>query len=241
MANPNKRIAIVVSNTDRFEASGYRTGLWLGELVEFWNEGERAGIDMEIVSPKGGYVPIDPVSLLVPGLSESLLIPTSVSKWHKDAASMDRLESTAALSDVNADRYDAIYLTGGHGTMFDFRRSTELVELIARLYEDGKIVSAVCHGPSRLLDVTLSDGTPLLQGKKVTGFSWKEEILARRNKVAPFNLQKELTKRGADYSKASVPFMCNVVEDGRLITGQNPMSAKGVGAAVVAQLNGVES
>src|SRR5699024_3000563 len=108
-----------------------------------------------------------------------------------------------------------------------------LLSLTAEFYEKAKIVSSVCQGPSGLLNVKLSDGEYLVKGKNVTGFSWTEEKLAKRHKVVPFNLEAELIKRGANYSKAILPFNSHIVVDGLLVTGQNPKSAKRVGKAVV--------
>ena len=120
--------------------------------------------------------------------------------------------------------------------MFDFPQSQPLAELTAKFYETGKIVSAVCHGPCGLLEVNLSNGQPLVKGKDVTGFSWTEEVVAKRDHAVPFSLEEELKKRGGRYSKALIPFKSYVVEDGLLITGQNPGSAYAVGQAVVRKL-----
>jgi putative intracellular protease/amidase len=108
--------------------------------------------------------------------------------------------------------------------------------LTAAFFEAGKVVSAVCHGPSGLPEVMLSGDEYLISGKRVTGFSWKEEELARREKTVPYNLEEELRKRGANYGKSSIPFKSYVAEDGLLITGQNPASASAVGEVVVKKL-----
>lgn len=148
---------------------------------------------------------------------------------------MDLLGDTRKVAEVNVEDYDAIYFTGGHGVMFDFR-GDELGALTARFFETDRIVSAVCHGPAGLLNVPLSTGEPLVKNKNVTGFSWPEEEAAQRTDAVPFSLQDELTKLGANYSRADKPFDTYVVEDGRLITGQNPGSARAVAEALVAQL-----
>jgi putative intracellular protease/amidase len=131
--------------------------------------------------------------------------------------------------------YDAIYMTGGHGVCFDFR-NPDLARLTAAFWEAGKIVSAVCHGPAGLLEVKLTGGDYLIAGKDVTGFSWNEEVKASRDDAVPYNLEEELQKRGAKYGKAWMAFSSHVVEDGNLITGQNPASAAAVGEAVVKRL-----
>ncbi|WP_406291828.1 type 1 glutamine amidotransferase domain-containing protein [Streptomyces sp. NBC_00624] len=156
-----------------------------------------------------------------------------------DRRFMDLIEDTKRISEVNVEDYDAIYLTGGHGVMFDFPRSQDLESLMAQFYETGRFVSTVCHGATGLLNVTLSDGEPLVKGKSVTGFSWPEEELANRSQVVPCNLQGELKKLGANYSTADEPFETYVVEEGRLITGQKPGSARGVAEAVVRRLTAV--
>lgn len=230
------RLLIIVTNVGEYEKVGYRTGLWLGELTHFWDVGEEAGFQMDIASPGGGYVPIDPESLMIQELGHSLGLDGKVHQRYADRAFMDRLACTSSVAEIDPDGYDAIYLTGGHGVCFDFPRSAELAQLIARFYESGRIVSAVCHGPAGLLEARLASGDYLIRGKAITGFSWREEVLARRTDAVPFKLEDELQKRGAMYSKAAIPFARNVVVDGRLITGQNPASAQAVGKAVVRQL-----
>ena len=232
----SKKVLIVVSNTAEFEKVGYRTGLWLSELTHFWDVLEKAGLSMDIASPAGGYVPIDPESLLMPELIQMTGLKDAVNKRYEDRAFMNQLKNTQSVADADVDQYDAIYLTGGHGVMFDFANNEPLTQLIAEFYENNKIVAAVCHGPCGLLNVKLSNGNYLIKDKKLTGFSWKEEQLAKRDHAVPFRLQDELTQRGAHYEKALIPFTENVVEDGLLITGQNPKSAHAVGQAVLSRL-----
>ena len=236
MSKPAAKVLVVVTNADRYEKVGYRTGLWLGELTHFYDVLSEAGIAIEIASPTGGKIPIDPESLLFSNLGESMGIEGPVSKRYADREFMKLLDDTRSLDSVSADDYAAIYLTGGHGTMFDFPTSAVLGRLLVSMYTAGKIVSAVCHGPAGLLGATLADGAPLLKGKRVTGFSWAEEKLAKRDEAVPFSLEDELRARGAEYDKALVPFAPHVIEDGVLVTGQNPNSARGVGEKVVALL-----
>ena len=235
MAVINK-ILIIVTNAGEFEKVGLRTGLWLGELTHFWGAAEAAGYQMDIASPSGGKIPIGPESLVMTELGAAVGLKGDLGRRYEDRAFMNLLDNTPKVSDVDPAAYDAIYMTGGHGVMFDFPNSAPLAELTARLYESGKVVSAVCHGPCGLLEVRLSTGDYLVKGKKVTGFSWNEEIVAKRTHAVPFNLERELKRRGGKYEKALVPFKSHVVEDGRLITGQNPGSAKDVGKAVVKKL-----
>lgn len=229
MAKTN-RILIIATNVDEFEKVGFRTGLWLSELTHFWDVAEEAGFQMDIASPSGGKIPLDPESLMLKALGVG-----DTGKRYEDRIYMNRLENTLKVSDIDPAAYDAIYLTGGHGVMFDFK-NPDLAQLVAAFHESDKIVSAVCHGPTGLLEVKLSNGEYLVNGKKVTGFSWKEEVIAKRDNAVPFNLEAELEKRGAKYSKAFLPFSEHVVEDGLLITGQNPGSAQEVGKAVTSRL-----
>jgi putative intracellular protease/amidase len=231
----SNRILIVVTNVGEYEKVGYRTGLWLGELTHFWDVAEEAGFAIDIASPAGGYVPIDPESLMAQETAHMIGIETAVQKRYQDRAFMDQLRDTRKVSEVNPSNYDAIYLTGGHGVMFDFT-DEGLAKKVADFFEADKIVSAVCHGPGGLLNVRLSTGEYLLKGRKATGFSWREEELAKRAEAVPFNLEEEMKKRGAQYEKSMLPYTAHVVEAGRLITGQNPKSARGVGEAVVRQL-----
>lgn len=232
----SQRILVVVTNVDQFEKVGFRTGLWLGELVHFLDVLEEAGYQLEIASPAGGKVPIDPESVMKSELGAAVGWKDAVGKRYEDRKFMDLLEETAEISSRDPAQYDAIYLTGGHGVMFDFPTSRGLADLIARFHGAGKVVSAVCHGPSGLLEAKLGSGEYLIRDREVTGFSWKEEGLANREQAVPFNLEEELQRRGAKYEKNALPFVAHVVEDGLLITGQNPASAKEVGEAVLRRL-----
>ncbi|MDX3310038.1 type 1 glutamine amidotransferase domain-containing protein [Streptomyces sp. NPDC054884] len=229
--SPTKRILIIVTSTGEYEKVGYRTGLWLGELTHFYDVAEQAGYELTVASIEGGPVPLDPESL-----AHNVLSDLGTDKRYADRAFMDTLRDVVAVSEVDVDDYDAIYLTGGHGVMFDFHQSRPLETLIARFFDSGRIVSAVCHGPCGLLDVTLSDGEPLVKGRNVTGFSWREEELAQRADAVPYSLEDRLKELGAKYSVAAKPFDTHVVEDDRLITGQNPGSARAVAEAVVRRL-----
>lgn len=229
---PTNKILIIVTNVGEYEKVGYRTGLWLGELTHFWDVAEEAGFALEIASPDGGLIPIDPESL-----AHDVLAELGTDRRYADRAFMDLLDDTKPISAVDVAEYDGVYFTGGHGVMFDFRRD-DLGALTARFFSSGRVVSAVCHGPCGLLNVPLEDGTPLARGRKLTGFSWHEEELAQRDDAVPYSLEDELRKLGAEYSVAEQPFATHVVRDGRLITGQNPGSAKAVAEAVVAELRG---
>ena len=223
------KILILVTNQGEYEKFGMRTGLWLSELTHFYDYAEANGFTLELASPSGGHVPIDPESL-----AEDVLDDTTMARY-RDRDFMNLLRNTRTVTEVDVEDYDTIYFTGGHGTMFDFT-GDDLGAVTGSFYESGRVVSAVCHGPAGILNVTLSDGTAMICGKNVTGFSWPEEVLAQRDDAVPFSLQEALVKAGANYSTADKPFDTYVVEDGLLITGQNPGSAHAVAQAVVAKL-----
>lgn len=225
-----KRIINVVTNVSHYDDPSHPTGLWLSELTHAWEVFEEHGFEQTLVSPAGGAVPLEPRSLKFPSFDRS------AKAWHGDPARMALLEGTASPDDIDASAYDAIYFTGGHAVMYDFPGSAGLQRLTREIFEAGGVVSSVCHGYCGLLDATLSDGSHLIAGRRMTGFAWTEEVLARVDKLVPYNAEEEAKKRGALYERAKLPFVPYVVIDGRLITGQNPVSAKATAKKVAAAL-----
>lgn len=216
----NKKALIVATNHSDFEhPKAEPTGLWLSELTHFYDEFEKAGISMDIVSPKGGKVPVDKRSL------GRWVLDSATKLRYEDAEFMALLENTKSIAEINWQEYDVLYFAGGHGAMWDFANDEALNSLTRNMYEAGKLVSAVCHGVAALQNVRLSNGELLIKGKKGTGFPYFDESLAGVGKFVPYNLQKVLKERGMIYSKAFLPLSGHTVVDGRLITGQNPNSA----------------
>lgn len=226
-----KRIIHVVTNVAHYDDPHEPTGLWLSELTHAWDHFEARGYDQVIVSPKGGPSPLEPRALKWP------LLDASAKAWLDDPDRMALLADTSRPQDIDPSRFDAIYFTGGHAVMWDFPDDAGLQALTRAVWEHGGIVSSVCHGYCGLLDVTLSDGTRLVAGKAVTGFAWSEEVVAGVSRKVPYNAEAEMKRRGARYRKALLPFLPFVVADGRLITGQNPFSAKRTAAKVAAALD----
>lgn len=215
------------TSVHRYESSGIHTGMWLGEFTHFYDTLTGAGHEVTLASVDGGAVPIDPVSLKTPVIQMG-----GTNKRYEDPEFMALLDDTPAIGEVDLAAFDGIYLIGGHGTMFDFR-TEPVARAVAHFADAGKIVSAVCHGPCGLLGVPLASGETLLHGRRATGYSWTEEKLANRTDEVPFSLEDKLRAEAGEYTKAKVPMTKHVVVDGKLITGQNPMSATGVGEAVV--------
>lgn len=215
-----KRILHVVTNVGHYDDPSHPTGLWLSELVHAWEIFEGCGCQQGIVSPQGGKSPLEPRSLKFPNYDRA------AKAWHKNPERMALLETTLNPDQVDAADYDAIYYTGGHAVMYDFPDSDGLQSITREIWERGGVVSSVCHGYCGLLNTTLSDGSLLVAGRKVTGFAWQEEVLARVDKLIPYNAEDEMKKRGAQYQKAKLPFVSYAITDGRLVTGQNPGSAR---------------
>lgn len=225
-----KRILHVVSNVSHYLDPTEPTGLWLSELTHAWDIFEAKGFEQRIVSPKGGVSPLEPRALKWP------LLDGSARAWLDDKGRMALLQSTARPQDIDPAAFDAIYFTGGHAVMWDFPDNEFLQSITRPIWERGGVVSSVCHGYCGLRNIKLSDGTLLVAGKRVTGFSWAEEILAGVTKKIPYNAEEEMKRRGARYEKALVPFVSYVVADGRLVTGQNPWSPKATAKKVAALL-----
>lgn len=226
MARDGRRVLIAL--TSSLGPLGRRpTGAWLGEISGFWREMADAGIEVEYASPRGGDPPIDPVSALLPGESKEDFVRSG---------ERQRMRNSARSVDVDPSRYDAIFFAGGHGTLWDFPSDPGLVLATEAIWRDGGVVAAVCHGPAALLAPKDPQGRALVEGRRVTGFSnFEEQLLGMPGKV-PFLLETALKERGARFEKALLPFGRLVVVEGRLITGQNPASARGVGRAVVEAL-----
>ncbi|MEV0334398.1 type 1 glutamine amidotransferase domain-containing protein [Nocardia sp. NPDC050717] len=225
-----KRILNVVTNVGHYDDPSHSTGLWLSELTHAWEVFEQNGFEQTLVSPAGGVVPLEPRSLKFPSYDKT------AKAWRADPAKMALLEQTASPEEIDSADYDAIYFTGGHAVMYDFPDSAGLQRITREIYERGGIVSSVCHGYCGLLNTTLSDGSHLVAGRKLTGFAWQEEVLARVDKLVPYNAEAEMKQRGAIYEKAKLPFVSYAVVDGNLVTGQNPGSAKETAKKVAALL-----
>lgn len=225
-----RRILHVVSNVAHYDDPAHPTGLWLSELTHAWDTFAARGWEQRLVSPKGGASPLEPRALKWP------LLDASAKAWLNDPARMALLGRTAQPDEIDAAAFDAIYFTGGHAVMWDFPDSPGLQRITRQIWEGGGIVASVCHGYCGLLNTRLSDGSLLVRDRRVTGFSWREEVLAGVTKLMPYNAEEEMKRRGARYDKALLPFVSHVVSDGRLITGQNPGSAKATAKAVAQRL-----
>lgn len=217
----SKKVLMVVTSHSDITASK-KTGIWLSEFAEAYIEFKKEGYEVTVVSPLGGKAPVDPNSVDANTPVEIL-------------GTKEILENTVKIDEVSAEGYDAIFLPGGHGTMFDLPNNSKLQILLREFYEDNKIVAAVCHGPAGLVGATLTNGQPLVAGKRVNAFTDSEEIETTMDQVMPFLLESKLRELGANF--ISTPNWSSHVEvDGNLITGQNPQSTVVVVKTVIEKL-----
>lgn len=223
-----KKILCVVTSNAVKGATGIPTGFWLSELTHPLAKFIASGISYELASTKGGKPPID---------SDSLDFNDPINqKFWNDPTFQAKLDNTLKIDDVSPSDFDAIFFAGGHGVMWDFPNNTAIADVTREIYERGGIVSAVCHGPTALVNVKISNGKYLVDGKNLAAFTNAEEQDVQATDIVPFLLESELKNHGAIHH-AAANWSNNVVTDGRLVTGQNPASAAGVGAAVVKLLN----
>lgn len=213
------RILMILTSNATMGAGGEPTGLWFEELATPYYAFIDAGAAVTLASIAGGPTPVDPRSVKPKGQNE-----TSVERFLADAPASAALADTIPLSRINADGYDAIFLPGGHGTMWDLPESDALVELLGAAWAAGKVVAAVCHGPAGLVRVEDETGAPLVKGRRVTAFSDSEEQAVGLADRVPFLLETRLRDLGAHYERAA-DFRPFAIAAGRLVTGQNPASS----------------
>lgn len=224
------KILIVATGIGAYANAILPTGLWLSELTHIYHRAKGLGCKITIASPKGGEIPVDPESL-----KPFTLDKMSKAYWN-DPEFRELLHHAQSLDEVAGRRFDCVYLAGGHGSMYDFPDNAVLQAILKTHFESGKIVSAICHGVCGLLNVGLSDGQLLVAGKKITGFSWFEETLARRKKVVPFDLEAVLKERvpinRESMDSDDFESRCRRNPD----TGQNPLSSKEMAKVVLNHL-----
>ncbi|NKJ40262.1 type 1 glutamine amidotransferase domain-containing protein [Rhizobium sp. SG570] len=218
-----KHVLFIVTNAAVIGPHNRPTGFFFAEVAHPFDVLDKAGVAVEFASPAGGWTPFD-------AYDEK----DAAQKEFRESKAFRRLNRSRRLFEVDTADYDAILIPGGLGPMVDIQRNPQVQSAIMRAWTTNKIVSAVCHGPCSLLGVDLGDGVPFVRGKKVTGFSKKEEYDYAREDV-PFELEDALTGEGAVYSSAA-NWAPHVVVDGRLITGQNPASAGPLAQELLAAL-----
>lgn len=227
MSKPAAKILIIVTTHAALGDTGRKTGLWFEELAVPYYVFTDAGAEVTVASVSGGPVPMDPRSM-----EENGKQPASVERFMNDAEAMRRIGNTPKIDETSAQGYDAVFLPGGHGAMGDLAESPALGELLTRAWADGKVVSAVCHGPAGLIRARDASGRPLVSGRQVSAFTDAEEKATGLDKVVPFALETKLRSLGAQF-RPGPNFQPQAVRDGRLVTGQNPASSERVARLVL--------
>lgn len=224
------KVLFVTTSHDILGDTGRGTGVWLEELATPYYEFKAAGAEITIASPDGGIVPLDPKS-------QSIILATpNTKRFLKDPEAMGLLSGSASLENVRAVNYDLVFVTGGHGAMWDLAENKELKQLLEAFNNLNKPIAAICHGVVSLLSLQDSLGNLLIKDKQLTGFSNTEEESASLSKVVPFLLETRLSSLGAIYSKGA-NHTSYVVADGNIITGQNPASSEEVAKKATAWIN----
>jgi putative intracellular protease/amidase len=223
-----KKVLFVVTSNDKLGNTGEKTGFWSEELAAPYYELLDKGVEITIASPLGGQPPIDPKSADPASATED------TKRFDADKALQEKLKHTLKLSTINQKDYDAVFYPGGHGPLWDLVENQNSIDLIESFYSHKKPVAFVCHAPAVLKNVKVN-GEYLVKGKKVTGFTNEEEEAVGLTKVVPFLLEDALSSNGAKFSKGP-NWQPYAVEDGLLITGQNPASSKLVAGKLLQQL-----
>ena len=220
------KVLIVLTSHNQLGNTGQNTGFWLEEFATPYYIFKDANIDITLASPDGGQPPLDPKS------DEPDFHTEATERFKGDSDAQAALANTLKLSDISPDDYDAIFYPGGHGPLWDLAEDRNSIALIEKMYASGKPVAAVCHAPAVFRHTKTPDGSFLINGKSVTGFSNSEEDAVQLSGIVPFLLEDELKAKGANYSKVD-DWHPYAITDGNLITGQNPASSDAVAKAVL--------
>lgn len=230
--NTNKKpFLFVLTSHDSLGNSHDKTGFHFSEMAEPYLILTEAGIEVELASVKGGEPPVDPGSIEDADEREQAII----TQFKNDERAVNKLVRTKTLEDVNMDDYSGVFFPGGHGTMWDFVDNPALTALVEKAWADNKILAAVCHGPAAFIDAKNGDDKPLVSGKEINSFTDEEEKKIGKDKIVPFLLETRLRARGALFQGTDCFKPCLIV-DGNFITGQNPVSARGVAQAILEKL-----
>ncbi|WP_270222218.1 type 1 glutamine amidotransferase domain-containing protein [Kosakonia cowanii] len=211
-------ILMVLTSHDTLGDTGKKTGFWLEEFAAPWYIFQDAGVEVALASPAGGQPPLDPTSDAPDAQTQD------TERFRKDEKAQQALANTLPLSSINISDYDAVFFPGGHGPLWDLAEHPISIDLIEKYWADGKPVAAVCHAPGVLRHAKKPDGTPLVQGKRVTGFTNSEEEAVGLTKVVPFLVEDSLKQAGGQFERTD-DWGVYVVTDGHLVTGQNPASS----------------
>ncbi|MEO9865185.1 MAG: type 1 glutamine amidotransferase domain-containing protein [Yoonia sp.] len=223
------KILMVLTSHDQLGDTGKKTGFWLEEFAAPYYALKDAGAEVVLASPKGGQPPIDPSS----DSEDSQTDATRRFKDDKDAQA--DLADTAVLADVQDAGFDAIFYPGGHGPLWDLAEDADSIRLIETFAASDRPVGAVCHAPAVFKHTKGADGKPLVNGKRVTGFTNTEEDAVQLTNVVPFLVEDMLKANGGQYEKSD-DWASFAITDGKLVTGQNPASSEAAAEQLLALL-----
>jgi putative intracellular protease/amidase len=223
-------VLMVITSHDKLGNTGEKTGFWLEEFAAPYYQLIDAGFNVTLASPLGGQPPLDPKS------AEADFQTDATRRFEQDKANQAVLATTTKLELIDANDYAAVFYPGGHGPMWDLTTNQKSIALISAFIEQNKPVAVVCHSTSVLLNVKDKNGTAIVQGKKITGFTNSEEDAVQLTDIVPFLLEDELIKQGANYQKGD-DWASFVVEDSGIISGQNPASSSEVATRLIKQLS----
>jgi len=226
-----KKILMVLTSHDELGNTGQKTGFWVEEFAAPYYAFIDAGIEVTLATPKGGQAPIDPTSTLEDFQT------AATQRYDGDNEAQEKIANTLVLSSLNEDDFDGAFYPGGHGPLWDLTDNTDSIALIERFLKSGKAVATVCHASAALLNVKQASGDFAIKGKTVTGFTNSEEASVQLTEVVPFLLEDELIKRGGEYQKAQ-DWHAFVVQDGLIISGQNPASSALAAEKLLTHLTG---
>lgn len=225
------KILIVLTSHDQLGNTSQKTGFWLEELAAPYYVFKEAGAELTLASPKGGRPPLDPKS------NDPAFQTDETRRFEVDAEAMAALANTARLDSISHEPFDAVFYPGGHGPLWDLAEDRNSIALIEDTLNSGKPVALVCHAPGVLRHARNPDGSPLVQGKKVAGFTNSEEEAVGLTEVVPFLVEDELVRNGGQFSKVA-DWQPYAIRDGLLITGQNPASSATAARDLIALLRG---
>lgn len=225
-----KNILMVLTSHDQLGDTGKKTGFWVEEFAAPYYAFIDAGVNVTLAAPKGGQAPIDPTSTLVDFQT------AATERYDNDDVAQAKIANTVTLSSLNEADFDGVFYPGGHGPLWDLTDNKDSITLIESFLKAGKAVATVCHASAALLNVKQASGDFAIKGKAVTGFTNSEEDAVQLTDVVPFLLEDELIKRGGDYQKAQ-DWSAFSVQDGLIITGQNPASSTLVAEKLLAYLS----
>ncbi|NDF13212.1 MAG: type 1 glutamine amidotransferase domain-containing protein [Proteobacteria bacterium] len=225
---PHGKILIVSTSHAVIDKNKQKTGVWLEELAAPYYAFKEAGYDVVIASVKGGMPPIDPKSLEDAKKKEHVSY-----RFLNDKDAHAALEHSLKVSEVNVADYEALYLPGGHGAMYDFVNDKHFIKTAQSFVDANKVIGAVCHGPAALLSLKKPNGEPLVKARKVNGFTNTEEERVGLRDAVPFLLESKLKEQGGIITRSNVPFRSFATRDGNLITGQNPASSEMVAMMMI--------